>query len=227
MVLVALPFIGNILNGFSFTLSSHSFVVSKTEFLHDMAEKGIYRNDDKALIVSSPPYSFGFEGIDVVMDNDYERKSLFLDESYDFVFTSNSSDVEFVDRIVKIGGIVVMLNSLRDKPSKCAFKEQLHYRVVYLRSYGSSMIVALRKTSSAIKHQYGTWVVFVLVVYVFNFLFCYLEEVHHVSLMAHVCIHFPCCASMIWYDDDDDNTINKLISTYDNVKLDILYMNFI
>ncbi|CAL5183228.1 unnamed protein product [Lathyrus oleraceus] len=156
MVLVALPFIGNILNGFSFTLSSHSFVVSKIEFLHDMAEKGIYRNDDKALIVSSPPYSFGFEGIDVVMDNDYERKSLFLDESYDFVFTSNSSDVEFVDRIVKIGGIVVMLNSLRDKPSKCAFKEQLHYRVVYLRSYGSSMIVALRKTSSAIKHQYGT-----------------------------------------------------------------------
>ncbi|CAK8530327.1 unnamed protein product [Lathyrus sativus] len=155
IILVALPFIGNILNGFSFTSSSHSFVASKFEFLHDMAEKGIYKNDDKTLIVS-PPNGFGFEGIDVVMDNDYERKRLFLDESYDFVFASNSSDVEFVDRIVKMGGIVVMLNSLRDKPSKCAFKEQLHYRVVYFRSYGSSMIVALRKTSSAIKQQYGT-----------------------------------------------------------------------
>ncbi|CAI8591378.1 unnamed protein product [Vicia faba] len=169
MILVALPFFGNILNGFSFTLSSHSCVVSKTEtsfgsynfellnwILHDMGEKGIYKKDYKALIVS-PSNAFGFEGIDVViMGGDYETKSLFLDESYDFVFTSNYSDVEFVDRVVKMGGIVVMLNSLRDKPSKCAFKEQLHYRLVYLRRYGSSMIVALRKTSSAIKHQYGT-----------------------------------------------------------------------
>ncbi|XP_058727042.1 uncharacterized protein LOC131598460 [Vicia villosa] len=168
MILVTLPFLGNILNGFSFTLSSHSCVVSKTEtsfgsynfevlnlILHDMGEKGIYKKDDKALIVS-PSNGFEFEGIDVViMDSDYERKSLFLDESYDFVFTWNSSDVEFVDRIVKLGGIVVMLNSLKDKPSSCGFREQLHYRVVYLRSYGSSMIVALRKTSSAIKQQYG------------------------------------------------------------------------
>ncbi|KAK2447006.1 pyruvate dehydrogenase E1 component subunit beta, mitochondrial [Trifolium repens] len=163
MILVALPFLGNILNGFSFTLSSNSSVVSKIEktllnlIIHDMADEGLYKKNDKALIVSSLN-GFEFDGIidkndiDVVMDSDYDKMSLFLNESYDFVFTSNSSDAEFVDRVVKIGGIVVL--PFETKPSNnVGLREQSHYRVVYLRRYGTSIIVALRKNVLLIQVQ--------------------------------------------------------------------------
>jgi hypothetical protein len=161
MILVTLPFLGNFFNGFSFTLSSNSSVVSKIEktllnlIIHDMADEGLYKKNDKALIVSSLN-GFEFDGIidkndiDVVMDSDYDKMSLFLNESYDFVFTSNSSDAEFVDRVVKMGGIVV--HPFETKPSNnVGLREQSHYRVVYLRRYGTSIIVALRKNGSKIK----------------------------------------------------------------------------
>ncbi|GAU24091.1 hypothetical protein TSUD_388840 [Trifolium subterraneum] len=163
MILVALPFLGNILNGFSFTLSSNSSVVSKIEktllnlIIHDMVDEGLYKKDDKALIVSSLN-GFEFEGInidnndiDMVMDSDYDKKSRFLNESYDFVFTSNSSDAEFVDRVVKIGGIMVLPFETKPSNNVSFLRKQSHYRVVYLRRYGTSIIVALRKNDFTIK----------------------------------------------------------------------------
>ncbi|KAJ1434911.1 hypothetical protein SESBI_05275 [Sesbania bispinosa] len=162
MVLATLPFLGTIMRGFS--SSSHSFV-SKLEtasgsvkvellnlILHDLADEGLLKKDDKALIVS-PTNGFGgiapfnYNDIDMIMDSDSDGKRWFSDESYDFVFTSNSIDAEFVDRILKIGGIVAL--PLGAKPSNAAFREQANYRVVYIRRYGS-IIVALRKTGSAI-----------------------------------------------------------------------------
>lgn len=156
MVLATLPFLGTIFKEFS--PNSHS-LVSKIEtsswpllnlILHDMADEGLLKKYDKALIVS-PPNGFGGIGIfnsnnvDVIMDSDLEAKSLFPNESCDFVFTSSSIDSEFVDRILKIGGIVAL--PLGAKPSNAAFREQSNYRVVYLRRYSpTSIIVALRKT---------------------------------------------------------------------------------
>lgn len=159
LVLVTLPFLGSILEeGFSST--SHRSVASgfEAEFpgsisaqilnllLHDLVDEGLLRKDDKALIVGPPN---GIEGgilfrnneFDEVMDSDSQRQSTFSDESYDFVFTSSSIDAKFVDRILKTDGIVAFpLDS-----TSIAFKDQYHYRVVFLRRY-SSIIVALRKT---------------------------------------------------------------------------------
>ncbi|MED6184518.1 hypothetical protein PIB30_048166 [Stylosanthes scabra] len=122
--------------------------------VHDLAEEGLFKKDDKALLLSS--FHGGFGGVailnnnevDVLMDSDLEmKKGLFPDESYDFVFTSSSSeDAEFVDRILKIGGIVAL--PLATQPLNAAFREQSNYRIVYLRRY-DSIIVALRKTGPA------------------------------------------------------------------------------
>ncbi|XP_061365468.1 uncharacterized protein LOC133308784 [Gastrolobium bilobum] len=163
MVLVALPFLGTILRGFS--SSPHSYV-SKFEsasgsinmellnsILHDLADEGHLKKDDKTLIVNPPNgfggiASFNNNEIDTVTDFDLERKSLFFGESYDFVFISSSGDAEFVDRILKINGMVAL--PLGVEPSNAAFRKQSNYRVVYLRRYGS-IIVALRKIGAAIK----------------------------------------------------------------------------
>ena len=157
IVLAALPFLGTILRGFpsssssfaseSETATGHVNVDLLNSVMRDLAEEGLFKKDDKALVVSSFN-GFGIGGVamfnnnevDVVMDSVLEMKSLFPDESYDFVFTSSSEDAEFVDRILKVDGIVAL--PLGTKPSNSAFREHSNYRVVYLRRY-DCIIVAL------------------------------------------------------------------------------------
>ncbi|KAG4960637.1 hypothetical protein JHK87_037270 [Glycine soja] len=155
MVLAALPFLGTVLEGFYF---SSSFVPNLdtgsldvgllNSILHDFAEEGLLRENDKALIVNSPVPDIFREKIDAVMNSDWESKSLFADESYDFVFTSGAIDAEFIDRILKNDGIVAL--PLGTKSSNSAFKEQSNYKVVSLKRYGF-VIVALKKTGPAIR----------------------------------------------------------------------------
>lgn len=156
MVLATLPFLRTALRGFSSAYhNSNSLLPSGSldvgllnSIFHDFADEGLLGENDKALIMNSPiPNGFG-EEIDVVMDSDSKRKSLFSDESYDFVFTSGSIDADFIDRILKIDGIVAL--PLGAKPLNSAFKEQTNYRVVFLKRYGF-VIVALKKTGPAIR----------------------------------------------------------------------------
>ncbi|TKY71498.1 hypothetical protein E2542_SST00229 [Spatholobus suberectus] len=155
VVLAALPFLGTVLRGFSSSSHNNSFAPSGSldvgllnSILLDFADEGLLKEDDKALIVDAPiPNGFG-DKIDVVVDSDLERKSLFADESYDFVFTSGSIDAEFIDRVLKIDGIVAL--PLGAKPTNFAFREQTNYRVVYLKRYGF-VIVALKKTGPYIR----------------------------------------------------------------------------
>lgn len=160
MALFTLPFLVSVIEN-EFSSNSHDIVVSGFEaepdgtinaqllslLLHDLADEGLLREDGKALIVN-PPY--GFEGvipwtnneIDEVKNTDLQTQRSFPDESYDFVFASNSQDAKFFGRILKTNGIVAL--PLGSNPS-IAFKEQPNYKVVYLRQY-SSIIVALKKT---------------------------------------------------------------------------------
>ncbi|KAK7246713.1 hypothetical protein RIF29_41583 [Crotalaria pallida] len=163
MVIASLPFLGTILKGFK---SSSRLSVSKfgTNFgyvnagllnsiIRDLAHEGLFKKDDKALIVTNgfgSVASFNNNEADLVMDSDLEMKKLFPDESYDFVFSSSNEDIGFVDRVLKIDGIVAL--PLGNKPSNTGFREQSNYRVAYLRRYDSnSIIVALKKTSFAYK----------------------------------------------------------------------------
>ncbi|CAL0331466.1 unnamed protein product [Lupinus luteus] len=121
--------------------------------LHDLKEKGLIKNEDKALIMSSP---HGFDGaallnneVDVVKDSDLEKTSSLPNESYDFVFTPSFEDAKLVDGILKVNGIVAFPLSI--KPSNADFRKPSHYKVVYLRPQHGSIIVALRKLSMANK----------------------------------------------------------------------------
>lgn len=156
MVLASLFLLGTVLKGFSSSsLNKDSSVFSGSldvdllnSILRDVTNEGLLKEDAKALVVNSPvPNSFG-EKIDVVMDSDSERKSLFPDESYDFVLSSGAIDAEFIDRVLKIDGIVAL--PLGAKPSNSAFRGQTNYRVVFLKRY-RFVIVALKKTRPAIK----------------------------------------------------------------------------
>ncbi|XP_027338496.1 uncharacterized protein LOC113852430 [Abrus precatorius] len=163
IVLAALPFLGTFLKEFS--SSSHSFVPAASScvsvemlnsILHDLADQGLFKKDDKVLLVNPPngfitgPNTppFNNNEIDMVIDSDLRRKILFPDGYYDFVFMSSSIDAEFVDRILKINGIVVL--PLGVKSSNSAFRKQSNYRVVYIRRY-DSIIVALKKTGPAVR----------------------------------------------------------------------------
>ncbi|KAA8537317.1 hypothetical protein F0562_026996 [Nyssa sinensis] len=85
----------------------------------DLADKGLLKKGHKALILGS---SFGD-----LMDNlqffepDLNHQSSITDDAFDFVFTSSFECTKFIDRVIKIGGIVVMQlsnnpsNSLEDR----------------------------------------------------------------------------------------------------------------
>ncbi|XP_020410964.1 uncharacterized protein LOC18790309 isoform X2 [Prunus persica] len=141
------------LHGGRMGLDSETHLVIKlpdSKLFHDLAGEGLRRKSDKALIVSPVNvgmihnlHPFDYNVFDIVMDSDLERKSSFLDESWDFVFAFNLVDAKFVDRILKIGGIVAV--PLSNDPSN-AFKPKPNYKIVYLRRYASTF-VAMRKTS--------------------------------------------------------------------------------
>ncbi|KAH7542753.1 hypothetical protein FEM48_Zijuj02G0108200 [Ziziphus jujuba var. spinosa] len=117
--------------------------------LHGLAEDGVLRKVDKALIVCPSVADvipnlrvFDGYGIDMVMDSDLERQSSFIDGEFDFVFTSNLSDVKFVDRIVKIGGIVAVSPS---NELSNAFIEKGNFKFLFVRQFISIPIMAMRK----------------------------------------------------------------------------------
>ncbi|KAJ7968289.1 putative Nuclear transcription factor Y subunit C-4 [Quillaja saponaria] len=164
VVLLTLPCFGSIFGGPS---SSSYSIVSESDtgfdsvnleslelLFHDLADEGLLRKGDKALIVSPFLEIVGMihnlqmlnhNEVDLVMESDLERKSSLPDEAYDLVFTSSTGDTKFVDRILKTNAIVAL--PLSNNPSN-AFKRRANYKIVYLRRY-SSIIVAWRKTGLA------------------------------------------------------------------------------
>lgn len=159
LVILTLPCIGSILRGLSVseleTSRSEIFNFEQLGLLfRDLADEGLRRNGDKSLIVS--PGNVGMihtlsslningNGFDIAIDLDLEQKSSFKDESLDFVFAFDLADAKFVDRILKVGGIVAV--PLSNDPSN-AFRQKPNYKIVYLRRY-TSTFVAIKKTGRA------------------------------------------------------------------------------
>ncbi|CAK7355148.1 unnamed protein product [Dovyalis caffra] len=155
MVILTLPFMGSILrelNSSSCFDASGSASIDLEFFdllLRDLAREGLIKKGDKALIVSSGVGAvvdssrfFNVNDIDFISESDLEQESLFPNASFDFALTLSVEDTKHVDRIVKVGGILV--TQLSNDPSN-AFQKLSNYRVVYLRRYDST-IVAMRKT---------------------------------------------------------------------------------
>ncbi|KAB5515999.1 hypothetical protein DKX38_026647 [Salix brachista] len=157
MIILTLPFIGAILRELnsSYYLDASGSASIDLEFfgllLQDLAKEGLIKKGDKTLIVFSDVGAvvdssrfLNVNDIDFVSESDLEEESLFPDATFDFALTLHVEDAKSLDRIVKVGGILV--SQLSNGPPN-AFQEMSNYRVVYLRRYDST-IVAMRKTSS-------------------------------------------------------------------------------
>ncbi|XP_050374708.1 uncharacterized protein LOC126792294 [Argentina anserina] len=164
LVMLTLPCIRSIIKGVSVselesTRGSDMFKFEQLGMIfNDLAGEGLRVEGDKSLIVS--PSNAGVihalrslnvvgDGFEVAMDSDSERKSSFKDESVDFVFAFDLVDAKFVDRVLKVGGIVAV--PLSNDPSN-AFSKTSNYKIVYLRRYASTF-VAMRKTGPAAEQQ--------------------------------------------------------------------------
>lgn len=158
LVLLAMPFALSILKeSMEYSVpnaESNTFNFEQLDLLlHDLADEGVLRKVDKALIVCPRmmgviPRLIGFDDyeIDMVMDSDLERQSSFVEDSFDFVFTSNLLDVKFVDRIVKMGGIVAVSPS---NDLSNAFIEKGNFKFLFVRQSTSTSIMAMRKTGES------------------------------------------------------------------------------
>ncbi|OAY39520.1 uncharacterized protein LOC110624271 [Manihot esculenta] len=159
--LLTLPCIGSILKELSSTsnynlhtqgFDSDLIAVEYLEsLLLDLANEGLIKKGDKAFFVSAGIGAvidnlrfLNANEIELVLASDLGQQVLFHDASFDFVFGFGIEDFEFLDQIVKVGGVLV--TQLTDLPN--AFQKKSNYRLVYLRRY-SSTIVAMKKTSLA------------------------------------------------------------------------------
>ena len=165
LVILTMPCIDSILRERPEYNNFGSDVLSNSQLLNllfrDLAIEGLLRKGDKALILSPGivnvrmVHNLNLQHLHlhlhnnvsyVVMDSGLEGQRLIPDETFDFVFTitSNFVDTKFVNRVVKIGGIVAIPLSNNNPPN--GFRKQSNYRIVYLQSYNST-IMALRKVS--------------------------------------------------------------------------------
>ncbi|KAK8605912.1 hypothetical protein V6N13_102678 [Hibiscus sabdariffa] len=155
-VIFTLPCIRSLLKGPSaameFRQSSGSISLEYWNLLwRDFANEGLVRKGQKALVLNSAIEGVDYDdegfmsmnnnGIDVVFEPDFGSQSSLPSEGFDFVFVSGSIDSEFVDGLVKIGGIVAM--QLGDEVST-GYQKQSDYRIMYLKKYRST-IVAMKK----------------------------------------------------------------------------------
>lgn len=159
-VILTLPCIGSLMksphsrsrfNALEFgVVSDMSNLQSMNVLFHDLSHEGLLKKGDKALVVSSGIRQLGENlqflddnEIDFAVESDVESQSLIPDRTFDFALVSGSVDPKFVDRVVKIGGILAV--QLGSDPSN-AFREPSNYKIVYMRRYDCT-VVAMRKVA--------------------------------------------------------------------------------
>ncbi|KAF6137784.1 hypothetical protein GIB67_040492 [Kingdonia uniflora] len=124
--------------------SSSSSEVEKIEVFpvvfQDLMNEGILRLGDKAMFINGEVSGeiLNDNEMDLISEFDIERQRDVLDDSLDFVFASSYGAAEFIDRALRVGGIVVV--QLNDQ----AFRRPLNYKIVYVRRF-DTMVIAMRK----------------------------------------------------------------------------------
>lgn len=134
------------------TIGSSSIDVNLVPMLlRDLAKEGLVNKVNRVLITSSNYEKlvnclglFDKDEFNLVLESDLGGKSMILDESFDVVLALGSRDSVFEDRVLKIGGLLVV--KLSDDPSS-AFQQLHTHKLVYVRRFNST-IVATKKTSS-------------------------------------------------------------------------------
>lgn len=157
IAIITLPFVGSIIRGssnalYEFELGQLGFDSMSFEslplILKDLANEGLIKEGHKSLFVSdSVDYSeqdldlLNDNEIDLLVDSDFERKGSIAHQVFDVLFASSFADAEFIDRVLKVNGIVV--TKVSNNPSD-EFKPLSNYKIVYLCRFDST-VIALRK----------------------------------------------------------------------------------
>ncbi|OMO57655.1 hypothetical protein COLO4_35207 [Corchorus olitorius] len=120
---------------------------------HDLNMEGIMKMGDKGLLLSNDDAEaiqssliLRKTDMEFVSLTDLERQSSIPDKSFDLAFTLNfKAASEFIDRTLKVGGIVAV--QLSGSPS-LSFQKPSNYRIVYFRKFQSTVMV-MRKVDYA------------------------------------------------------------------------------
>ncbi|KAJ0800955.1 hypothetical protein HanPI659440_Chr03g0111251 [Helianthus annuus] len=135
--------------------ASDENITNPDEFLpmvyKDLAAEGLFKDGQKGLVLNSGNvdlfdsfWLLNAKGIDVVTDSDLDRQMVIPNEVFDFVFALSFEHAEFINRVVKIDGIVVMpLGNCYD--GSYEILKQSNYKIVYLRQFDSVTVIAMRK----------------------------------------------------------------------------------
>lgn len=129
--------------------------------LNDLEKEGLFRLGDKALVlkggddevtVSSYSQTVIESEMLLVSANDEETQSTVPNESFDFAFAHSRhiDSAEFIDRALKVGGILTVQLNLQDLPPN--FLKYLNYEIVYMRS-STYTVMAMRKTGETEKKR--------------------------------------------------------------------------
>ncbi|KAK8485668.1 hypothetical protein V6N13_109965 [Hibiscus sabdariffa] len=80
--------------------------------------------------------------------NDFDKQSFVPEESFDFIFTKSfQSASEFIDRSLKFGGVVAVLEL--DEWSSHSFNKPSNYKIVYYRKLRSTNVFVMKKLQNA------------------------------------------------------------------------------
>ncbi|XWS23970.1 hypothetical protein CRYUN_Cryun28dG0061300 [Craigia yunnanensis] len=120
---------------------------------HDLNKEGILKLGDKGLMLGNDDEeaihsSLFLRKSDMEFSSvmDLERQGSVPNESFDFTFTQNfRAASEFIDRTLKVGGIVAVQLSGR---SSYSFDKPSNYRIVYFRKFQSN-VLAMKKIEHA------------------------------------------------------------------------------
>ncbi|GFZ10264.1 hypothetical protein Acr_21g0008630 [Actinidia rufa] len=119
----------------------------------DLANEGLLKLGDRALFVGNGNEESIYDSqilagneMDLISISDSDRQVSIPDETFDFAFmpvTYHGAAADFIDRTLKIGGIVAVQLS---KDPFLAFQKPSNYKIVYIHRFDST-IVAMQKTS--------------------------------------------------------------------------------
>lgn len=155
LVIASLPQISSIIGGPSSEAESVSDSLNLDLLpllLRDLRNEGIVKTDDRALFLGNK----NDEGIcnsdvignktEFVLFSDTEKQGEVADGTFDFAFTTQgfhvASAAEFVDRVLKVGGVVAV--QLSEDPAM-AFRKPDNFQIVYLRWFDTT-VIGMRKT---------------------------------------------------------------------------------
>lgn len=159
MVILTLPSIRSFMRGSSNLLYDPKMLDSNSVdvdivplLLRDLVKQGLVNTADRALVLSSDFEKlvdglglFEVSEVDLLLESDLGSKNTIINESFDCILALGSRDSEFEDRVLKIGGLLVV--KLGDDPSN-SFQRLPNYKIVYVSRFNST-IVAMEKISSS------------------------------------------------------------------------------